>query len=30
VTHTLRVGSYRQAFSLTREGIGATSPVVRP
>ncbi|MFF5009611.1 phage late control D family protein [Streptomyces phaeochromogenes] len=28
VTHLLRVGSYRQSFVLTREGLGATSPRV--
>jgi hypothetical protein len=30
VTHTVRPGSYRQAFTLTREGHGSTTPVVRP
>jgi hypothetical protein len=28
VTHTLRRGSYRQSFTLTREGLGTTIPVV--
>lgn len=30
VTHTIGKGSYKQKFSLTREGVGAISPVVRP
>lgn len=30
VTHTLRIGEYTQRFTLTREGVGATIPVVRP
>jgi hypothetical protein len=30
VTHTLRRGSYRQDFVITREGLGTTTPVVRP
>jgi hypothetical protein len=30
VTHTLRKGDYRQSFTLTREGLGAISPVVVP
>ena len=30
VTHTLGRGSYRQRFTLTREGLGALLPVVRP
>lgn len=29
VTHTLRGGEYRQRFTLTREGLGSTVPVVR-
>jgi hypothetical protein len=30
VTHTLRKGAYTQDFTLTREGIGSVTPVVRP
>lgn len=30
VTHTIRKGAYRQRFSLTRDGVGAISPVVVP
>jgi len=30
VKHSIRRGQYRQRFMLTREGIGATSPVVVP
>jgi hypothetical protein len=30
VSHEIRPGSYRQSFSLAREGHGATTPVVRP
>ncbi|MEM9293217.1 MAG: hypothetical protein AAGD01_16160 [Acidobacteriota bacterium] len=30
VTHDLRPGSYRQKFTLTREGQGSTLPLVRP
>jgi len=30
VTHLIRKGNYLQNFILTREGIGATLPVVRP
>lgn len=30
VTHTLTPGSYRQHFTLAREGLGTTTPVVRP
>ena len=30
VTHTIRKGEYSQRFSLTREGVGAISPVVMP
>jgi hypothetical protein len=30
VTHTIRKESYRQRFTLTREGLGATTPVVTP
>jgi len=30
VTHTIRNGEYKQSFSLTREGVGSTTPVVRP
>lgn len=29
-THTIRQGEYKQRFTLTREGTGALSPVVRP
>jgi hypothetical protein len=30
VTHTIQRGDYTQAFTLTREGVGATTAVVRP
>jgi hypothetical protein len=30
VTHTIRKDSYRQRFSLTREGVGSTVPAVMP
>jgi len=30
VTHSIRQGDYRQRFTLTREGLRALSPVVRP
>lgn len=30
VTHSIRLGDYTQRFSLTREGVGSTVPVVRP
>ena len=30
VTHTIKKGTYKQSFSLTREGVGAISPVVIP
>lgn len=30
VTHTISRGSYRQRFTLAREGLGTTTPVVRP
>ncbi len=30
VTHNIQRGQYRQSFALTREGIGALSPVVIP
>lgn len=30
VTHRIKRGEYKQSFSLTREGRGASSPVVRP
>jgi hypothetical protein len=30
VTHNIRNGEYSQRFSLTREGVGAISPVVMP
>jgi hypothetical protein len=30
VTHTIRQGDYTQSFTLTREGLGALSPVVAP
>ena len=30
VTHTIRKGQYKQKFTLTREGTGSLTPVVRP
>jgi len=30
VTHAIRLGEYKQRFTLTREGVGATTPFVRP
>jgi hypothetical protein len=30
VTHSIRRGEYGQSFTLTRDGIGSTVPVVRP
>jgi hypothetical protein len=30
VTHTIKLGQYKQKFSLTREGTGSTVPVVVP
>jgi hypothetical protein len=30
VTHQIRIGSYTQSFTLSREGTGSLSPVVRP
>lgn len=30
VTHSIRKGEYKQRFSLTREGTGALTPMVRP
>jgi len=30
VKHLIQVGSYSQRFELTREGLGSTTPVVRP
>jgi hypothetical protein len=30
VTHTIGKGDYKQSFTLTREGLGAISPVVIP
>jgi hypothetical protein len=30
VTHTIQRGEYTQAFTLTREGVGSTTPVVSP
>ena len=30
VTHTLRRGEYRQQFSLAREGLMSTTPLVNP
>ncbi len=30
VTHSIKVGSYKQQFTLTREGVGSTTPRVRP
>jgi len=29
VTHSIKAGSYTQRFTLTREGLGSTTPVVR-
>lgn len=28
VTHSIKVGSYKQQFTLTREGVGSTTPLV--
>ncbi len=30
VTHSIRHGEYKQSFTLTREGLGALTPTVRP
>lgn len=30
VTHRIRQGEYKQSFTLTREGLGSTTPVVPP
>ena len=30
VTHRLKRGEYKQSFTLTREGVGSLTPVVRP
>jgi hypothetical protein len=30
VTHSIKVGEYKQRFTLTREGLGALTPVVPP
>lgn len=30
VTHNIRQGEYRQSFTITREGVGTNTPVVRP
>lgn len=30
VTHSLKPGEYKQRFTITREGLGSTTPVVRP
>ncbi|HUX87152.1 MAG TPA: hypothetical protein VMW65_09135 [Chloroflexota bacterium] len=30
VTHSIRIGSYQQRFTVTREGLGSTTPVVIP
>jgi hypothetical protein len=30
VSHTIRRGQYKQSFTLTREGVGTTTPVVVP
>jgi hypothetical protein len=30
VTHSIQLGEYTQAFTLTREGVGATTAVVQP
>jgi hypothetical protein len=29
VSHSLQSGNYRQRFTLSREGVGATTPVLR-
>jgi hypothetical protein len=30
VTHAIQRGDYKQRFTLTREGFGSTTPIVRP
>jgi hypothetical protein len=30
VTHSIKLGAYKQRFTLTREGVGSTTPLVRP
>ncbi len=30
VTHSIRRGEYKQRFTITREGLGSTTPVVIP
>lgn len=30
VTHSITRGRHTQEFTLTREGVGSTTPVVRP
>ena len=30
VTHTVRIGQYKQSFTLTRDGVGALFPVLPP
>ena len=30
VTHTIQKGTYKQNFTLAREGVGSLTPVVRP
>ena len=30
VSHSIGIGSYKQSFSLSREGLGSITPVVRP
>jgi len=30
VTHSIQRGDYKQRFTITREGLGSTTPVVRP
>lgn len=30
VTHSIRKGEYKQKFTLSREGVGALTPIVRP
>jgi hypothetical protein len=30
VTHNISKGEYKQSFTLTREGVGTNTPVVRP
>lgn len=30
VTHSIGIGQYKQSFRLTREGVRALAPIVRP